>query len=253
MSDSETLETSPDGRFRVRLIRDEYAAEPYDDGQSPLLQLEYRGSWRATHVMATGRPLDDDARIEEAAERWGYGTNAALLEKYLRAYYGVTAIESWHSGDYWYVTYDPARWREHVGADAGSVDLSEYRAWCEGDVWGYVVEKRVTWHTDDPGYEDETRWEATDDSCWGFYGSDGPNGAYLEQTARDALADADEPYAHMAGAHEIAPDLLARWDRETVTSKHAKYHEAAWAATIGHVHTDPGAPFAITPEPAPAS
>lgn len=248
MSHSEILETTEDGRFRVRLVADEYPDEPYDDGQSPLMRLDSTGyGWRAEHIMATGRPLDADSYVEAAAERWG--DDFDLLEKYLRAYHGVTKVETWHSGSYWYVTYDPAGWREHTGAPEGSVDMSEYRAWCEGDVWGYVVEKRVTWRTDDPGYPDEERWEDTDESCWGFYGSGGANGEYLKQTAREAMAWEDEPYAHMSGPHEIDPDLLSRWDRATVTSKHAKYHQAAWAGTIDHVHGNPHAPFAVAAKP----
>jgi hypothetical protein len=251
MSYEEILAATDDGRFRVKLIADEHPDEPYDDGQSPLMRLDCTGNgWRAEHIMATGRPLDADPYVEAAAEHWGSpsGSDWQLFEKYLRAYHGVTKVETWHSGSYWYVAYDPAGWREHVGAPEGSADMSEYRAWCEDDVWGYVVQKRVTWHTDDPGYEDEDRWEDTDDSCWGFYGSDGANGKYLRETAREALADADEPYAHMTTAHEIRPDLLNRWDRETVTRKHAQHHQAAWADKIGHTHADPHAPFAVAAE-----
>ncbi len=205
MSYSEILKTSDDGRYRVRLIADEDAPEPYDDGQSPLLRLDYHdyNGWRAEHVIATGRPLDDDARIQEAAERWGYGRNSALFEKYLRAYYGTREIVSWHSGSYQYVTYDTAKWRTYIGVteevmaahpDRHYVNMNEYRSWCEGDCWGYVVEKRVTWHTDDPDYADEARWEGTDDSCWEYYGRD-----YAEEEARQALACATGNYVWWTG------------------------------------------------------
>jgi hypothetical protein len=187
MSYSETLETSDDGQYRVQLIADEYADEPYDDGQSPLLRLETTGyGVRAEHVMATGRPVDDDARIEEAAQHWATtpaDSDWPKFEKYLRAYYGVTVIETWNSGSYWYVTYDPARWREYAGAPAGSVDMSEYRAWCEGDVWGYAVERNVTWHRDDDPDTAMHTWE-TEDSCAGFYGRD-----YAEEEALRAYRD----------------------------------------------------------------
>lgn len=190
---SEILETSEDGRFRVKLVRDEYPDEPYDDGQSPLLRLDNTGMHgvRAEHIMATGRPLDDDEYVESAIARWGSPSNPdwALVETYLRAFHGATKIETWYSGDYWYVTYDPARWREHVGAPEGSVNMSEYRAWCEGDVWGWVVEKNVTWTAVDDDQDDMSTWEHVD-SCWGYYGSDGANGEYLRQCAREALLDA---------------------------------------------------------------
>lgn len=243
----EILETSEDGRFRVKLVLDEYPDEPYDDGQSPLLQIDTHGyDHQATHVMATGRPLDDDDAVEYAVRHWQTcpaDSSWRLFEKYLRAFFGVTTIETWYSGLYWYVTYDPARWREHTGAPEGSVDMSEWRAYCEGDVWGYVVQKRVTWHTDDPGYDDEDRWEDTEESCWGFYGSDGENGKYLRESALEAMRYEDEPYAHMAGPHETRPDLLSRWDRKTVKAKHARLHEMS-PDKAGHRHPDPHTPYA---------
>jgi hypothetical protein len=179
MSYEETLKTSDDGRYRVQLIADEYADEPYDDGQSPLLRIESTGygGVKACHVMATGRPTDDDNRVENAAMTWGSpsGSNFDLFEKYLRAYYGTTEIETWHSGSYWYVTYDTATWRAYAGLDqagsTGHISMDEYRAWCEGDCWGYAVDQNVTWQrTDDPDDTMQT-WE-TEDSCFGFYGSD---------------------------------------------------------------------------------
>lgn len=188
MSYEEILETSEDGRFRVRLVLDDYPDEPYDDGASPLLRID---GHRAEHVMTGSRPTDVDDYAENAVHHWGTcpaDGNWRLFEKYLRAYFGVTKIETWHSGSYWYVTYDPAAWREWAGAPEGSADMSEYRAWCEGDVWGYVVEKNVTWTTEDD-FPDMATWENVD-SCWGFYGSDGENGKYLRATAREALRDA---------------------------------------------------------------
>lgn len=203
MSDSSILETSDDGSLRVRLELDPYPDEPYDDGASPLLRLD-RTSYgvRAEHVMAGGRPLDQDGQIEGAAQYWQVTPSDDrwwLFEKYLRAFHGATQVESWHSGSYWYVTYDSAAWREYAGTQPGSASMDEYRAWCEGDVWGYVVEERVTWHTDDPGYDDEDQWEDTEDSCFGFYGRD-----YAEERAREALADAVAVPAPL----DITPDQL---------------------------------------------
>jgi hypothetical protein len=195
MSYEEILKTSDDGRFRVRLISDEYASEPDDDGQSPLLRLEYRNGWTAEHVMATGRPLDDDARIEEAASRWGYGQDRHCFEKYLRAYYGTREIEVWCSQDYTYITYDTARWRAYIGFEEGAgtpqplVNMDEYKAWCNGDCWFYVVERSVTWHRDDDPDVTMATWEPVED-CGGFYGDYGREaaleafGAVLAEEAR---------------------------------------------------------------------
>jgi hypothetical protein len=187
MSYSETLKTSDDGKYRVRLIADEYAPEPDQDGQSPLLQLDYAGGgiWRAEHKMATGRPTDDDGRIEEAAQRWG--SDVRLLEKYLRANYGTREIETWYSGSYWYVTYDTARWRGYLCFPPGTetphplVNMNEYKAWCEGDCWDWAVERNVTWHRDDDPDATMATWEIVKDSS-GYYGRD-----YAERCALEAF------------------------------------------------------------------
>jgi hypothetical protein len=167
--------------YRVRLVQDESPDAPYYDGQSPLLRMEYcSGAWRSEHIdSGTLRPRDNDSAIEEAASRWG--TDFPKLEKYLRAYYGATQVEEWYSGDYWYITYDSRAFRDAVGAPAGSADMTEYRAYVEGNGWGYIVEKQVHWSTEDD-YPDRDSWEEVE-SCWGFYGL----GDCFETTAREAF------------------------------------------------------------------
>jgi hypothetical protein len=192
MSYSEILETSEDERYHVRLVLDECPPEPYDCSQSPLLRIGTRGGGhRAEHIHIGDRPTDADDQIENAIHHWATcpaDSDWTLFEKYLRAFHGVTQIETWHSGSYWYVTYDSAAWREWCGAPAGGADMSEWRAYCEGDVWGWIVEKNVTWHADDDR-DDMSTWE-DGESCWGYYGSDGANGKYLKSCAREALLDA---------------------------------------------------------------
>lgn len=199
MGYSEVLKVSDDGKFRVRLIQDDDASEPYDDGQSPLLRLEYSGyrshyPYRAEHVMATGRPTDSDERIEEAASKWGGELDK--FEKYLRAYYGTReiAVNTSTSRGYTYITYDTAEWREAMGFEPDAetphplINMDGYLAWCVGDCWGYVVEKNVTWHKDGDPDSTMTTWEDVD-SCWGFYGD------YGREAALEALDDfiADQP------------------------------------------------------------
>jgi hypothetical protein len=61
----------------------------------------------------------------------------------------------------------------------------EMQAWRDGEVYGWILEERVTWAQVDPpvvgeNVEMET-WEHLD-SCWGYYGR-----AWAEQSAREAL------------------------------------------------------------------
>lgn len=171
----ETLEDN--GRMRLLLIHDEHADEPYDEGQSPLLQIDTR-TGSVTHVMTGGRPEDDDGRIEEAAQRWH--ASLGLLEKYLRAFHGATQVTVTHCGLNVYVTYDTARWREYSGAPANSVSMDEWLAWCEGDTWTWAVQRLETWHAESDASKTTTTWE-TVDACSGFYGYD-----YAVRAAREA-------------------------------------------------------------------
>ena len=183
--------------YRVRLEQDPYAEEPYDEGSSPVLRLELLGyvsgssRYGAKHVDSGKWKRDKiDSAVEYAAERlagrYDKVDTLVMLERYLRALFGVTKVEAYESGDYLYVAYDPAAWREEVGAPEGSVSLAEYKAWVEGDVWSWVIEKQVTWTSDDwwPGtteYAKKNTWEVVD-SCASYYGS-----AWAEESAREAF------------------------------------------------------------------
>jgi len=188
------------GNWRVLLRPDEYPDEPDDDSGPPIIRIDrsrYRSglSSSAEHVMTGSRPAGNDSRIEEAAERWASDLN--LFEKYLRAYHGTTQTMQYGPNqvtDYTYIAYDTAEWRAYVGfkegklPPPGSVNLNEWRAYLEGDVYYYTVQKQVTWKTDDPDFDDETRWEDVPDySVGGFYGYQ-----YAEESAREALTEAIE-------------------------------------------------------------
>jgi hypothetical protein len=182
------------GHLRVRLVRDDYAPEPYDEGRSPILRLyplRSWGGWRAEYVPDIGgyKPIAADD-IATAAEKWA--TEPDLFARYLRMFHGTTAVE-WYdarpdAGDFLYVTFDTADWRAHHGLPddlSGAVDISEWRAYCQCDVYGYVVEEGAVWlrvNADGEVIDTRESWEPID-SCWGFYGQQ-----YAEDAGREALA-----------------------------------------------------------------
>lgn len=43
-----------------------------------------------------------------------------------------------------------------------------FNDWCTGEVYGAIVEKCVTWTTDEDDFDDKQEWEEID-ACWGFY------------------------------------------------------------------------------------
>jgi hypothetical protein len=187
--------------LRVSLMRGEYPDEPYDDGQPPLIRIDRGygyGGRSAEHIMiGSMRPTGDDSRIEEAAARWAGEPDK--FEKYVRAYHGATQVK-WYgptqSTDYTYVTYDTPAWRKAVGIAGGPVpgrivNMDEYIAYLEGEVYVYVVEREVhvkskkdihvngePLRTEESEYDE---WEHVD-SCGGFYGEE-----YAKEAALEAL------------------------------------------------------------------
>lgn len=52
-----------------------------------------------------------------------------------------------------------------------------YSAWCWGDVYGYIIQKPT-----EPDEDGDFEYEDTDESCWGFYGTDHKESGLLEAT-----------------------------------------------------------------------
>ena len=183
--------------YRVRLEQDEYAEEPYDDGSWPVLRIE-PGNWGSSSAVAhlnagNSRPHDLDDKVENAVWHWlttPSDSDWPKFEKWLRAYLGVTRIETYYSGSYWYVAYDSARWREWADVDlehaSGEDPLAEIKAWVEGDVWSWVTEKQVTLYVRNTEFGDYAEhsqvWEVVD-SCGGYYGY-----GWAEENARAHFA-----------------------------------------------------------------
>lgn len=172
--------------MRVRLEYDDSPEQPYDDGATPILTLERSGygGYRVAAFNSQAEPYV--SAVAEVLDRHDMET----VERFVKIFYGAVKLDSWYSDGLrgYYVAFDTADWREKVGAPvdrlAAEDYLSEVRAWAEGDVYGYIVERRYA----EDGYEDEDSWEAVaDGSCWGFYGRQ-----WAEQAAREALETALE-------------------------------------------------------------
>jgi hypothetical protein len=165
------------GNYRVIIEVDPLPYEPEADCQSPLLRSD--GYCGVEHIQLGGRSTEDDARIEEAADRWG--VKSPLFARYLRAYHGVTQIITYWSGSYLYVTYDSAKWRQYTGAPEGSASLADYKAWCQGEVYVCEVQERVTWRAVNPvrEYHNRVTWE-TVEKFGTFYDDDSAREEALE-------------------------------------------------------------------------
>lgn len=168
------------GTRRVRVVLAEAPDRPYNDGSSPVVKFSVSGRKVEQSGPDTSYALDDG--ILEAFSRWADRTEMA--ERYCRIWHGAAAFGYVDGDRCTYVTLDPADWRESVGAEPGSIDLTEWRAYLEGEVYGVILEERGTTARLDargrplPGTERVEWFEL--DSVWGYYGYD-----FAIQSARE--------------------------------------------------------------------
>ena len=184
MTDVETLETR--GDFRVRLVTDDYPENPRKDYD------------HITHVITVqnNRYADVDDDGGPLAKHWarlisGHGWRTpdtrdavAMFERFAKIHGIVTLYDTPNDGAsaIWYMM--PDQYHE-VGDPMAYLtgERDEYRAWANGEVYGYVIEQRVKWHHTDHDSDDEmATWDHVE-SCYGFIGYQ-----YAEQEARDAFA-----------------------------------------------------------------
>jgi hypothetical protein len=132
---------------------------------------------------------------------WSRSFTLEVFERYVRIFHGTKSLVTWNLGitrEYGYVVFDTAALRElwditdeyadnHPGT-LTQATLDEWRNWAEGEVYGYIVEKKEFWSKmyDQPNRPDEAGfdWEEVD-SCWGLSGRE-----CAEEAAKEALKDA---------------------------------------------------------------
>lgn len=207
--DAETFETitHDSGEFRVRLVYDFYPHEPWNDGGCPILRVD-SNSWGGARFEHTGygdyykSGLDPERVLSHFAERFGYREGIEVFERYIHIFH-EGSVETYHLGysrEYGYVTFTTRtlarEWGIPDDQPVPAAEMTEWRAYCEGEVYGYVVEKAIDWRpvNDEDGDDVMTTWEVVD-SLWGFYGHESLD--YMRGEATDALnaaaADAEVP------------------------------------------------------------
>jgi len=187
------------GQYRLVLVDDYDAQEPYCDGGTPLLRYStsWTGGLRGEQVTnITSYRVSD--RILEAFQE--FGADREKFERYLRIFHGMRSIV-WLSnrGAYDYVTFDTQHWRDAMGLTeeylsehpdvegTGFANLDEYAAWLSGETYGYRIERKQRWLPVNDENEvvsfldttEQVTWEE-EDSCYGYYGHGVAEGAARE-------------------------------------------------------------------------
>lgn len=189
MNAYETAEVdTPAGVYTIELHYDESPEQPYNEG----LGFAFDGG-RESIDQAMGEHADEALSLIKYHNRRNahngniYDTevrSAAAIARYLRLKYGLKGIRE-VSEDYFTGEPSSDRGESFQGLawapdDAGDPDkytdggIAEYRAWANGEVYGYVV---LAPNGDHVG------------SCWGFYGDDGAK-YMLEDATGEAEYDA---------------------------------------------------------------
>jgi hypothetical protein len=198
MDDYDVIETSDDEQYRVVLVRDVDCEQPMTSGDwwtASVLTSTYTSRLGAT-MEAMYDPEDRFSAWEHFADSTNPATPEAdeAFKRYMRIFHDIEVFDvSVHNG-YRDVS-NALAWLEpsererinlpetYPAKDVLDTEISEHNRWADGECYGYIVQKRVTWTADSPEFEDRDEWENTGDSCWGLIGRE-----YAEQEATEALA-----------------------------------------------------------------
>lgn len=199
--DSQTIDTQA-GEYRVTWYADEFAEAPYDHG----FHFAYDGQRDVIDVATDDMASEALAYLQDQVAGWNRASGVpyfkyspAGIARYLRLKYGAKGVrivwDGYHTSDATSTERDRIRGVAWAPDDATDPDkytesaVGEYRAWAEGDCFGYTV-------TDPSGAEIG--------SCWGYYGFwEGGEREYTLSVAIDeANADAAErvAQANLVGA-----------------------------------------------------
>lgn len=177
---SEILETAGPYRVRLEFDQDASSCDPRDNDSTLSFAVTVPHS-RYLDVSKPGPLANQWDRIKDRSDAMD------LFERYARIYHGaVTDRVTPHDGpsSVWYIL--PEQIAE-IGPssspeEALRVEIEEYRAWRDGEVYGYIIEKSVDWVRKDDEDEIMSTWEEVEDgSCWGFVGYKWAKEAALEE------------------------------------------------------------------------
>jgi hypothetical protein len=224
----EIIATTPDGKFRARVTYMEGADNPRTDG-------DYHAAGVVTTYDGDYIKVADPAGDQRVSDAWNrleyryeWRDAEPMIERYIRILGGVAELDTPHDGPrtVWYVLPEKMRelgWEdERITPDEMrkviEAERKEYRAWAEGEVYGVIIEKNVTWaKVEDPDETMET-WEE-EESVWGIIGDE-----WAEQEAREMLSH-----------YTTTPEYVTGDGVKHATRDDAFAHAGKVAATTGQI------------------
>lgn len=183
------------GQYRVVAKMDECPNQPEWQGYPSVILSHARHggmteSWKgAVDMDAIQRALNE--LDDEVFDRWAkiFGSDlvnwkeAGLSEDDPEAEIHVLHATGYSQGDYWtLLTWMPK------GSEAPDADEDELVNWARGDAYYLELQKKVTWTTDDPDFEDQEEWEEVD-TVWGFNVQWPEKSEWLKEAAKDMIPE----------------------------------------------------------------
>jgi hypothetical protein len=205
--DSDVVILEKGDRFRLALLPEYDPDEPEDEGSMPLWRIDRRGA-RRVEISNYEEEID----LDGAVHRWHSMSPMSheMIGRRLRAFHCATQVEWWSHQGIWYVAHDTEKWRAWSGASIANVAreaetslMAAWKAYQEGDVWSYVIQRKVVWLRSTPNIDPHVpdglgsamhTWQ-TVEALSALYGRD-----YAEEAAR-------EDYAAFIAAHIGNPQV----------------------------------------------
>jgi hypothetical protein len=165
----DVLETAGPYRVRLEIDQDSGSRNPRKEFDH-LTNVITPTQQRYISVDENGGPLQSG---------WDYFSTRPdgekLFIRWAKMVHGATVVEdrptegAWAL---WYLMPDKAAESTWEPEKVIEAEIREYRAWAEGEVYRYVIEKSVTWVPKENSHEDEIpdeldTWETVED-CWGL-------------------------------------------------------------------------------------
>lgn len=181
---SDTIATTDDGRFRIVLEQDT-DADPSDRQGAGYVYFVESGRRRDPVTVADEYDKAGAAAVGDMLTR-ALETFPGDLDTVARYFRTIgCAFDYFDDRDGRYVGITTPELAREWGNETPDVDLSEWQARADGDVYGYVIEELAHWTTNTiGGVREHDAWVTVDDidgALWGMYGR-----GHAEEMAREA-------------------------------------------------------------------
>lgn len=172
--------------FWVLVVNDDDPQQPENDGGCPVFEV---GVSEATHTgYGAYYAKDHQDRLLECLSKFVYehGRRKGIdtFERYVAIFHGGQITECYGSDGPYVAVVTQTLWQEWGNTNpmpTDVVEMTEWRAWLDGEVYGYILLQGHRLCVCDTCRDLEDLDELG--SCWGFYG--------------------EGEYAHEAGAEEV--------------------------------------------------